>query len=271
MNLRLADCTPEGVRTKIAPTMPAQTIDEVLTQLDEIILRARQDQSRLGYFATLYRNVTLKVKQGIAAGLFQDGRRMEQFDVLFAGRYLSAFETFRAGRRPSRCWMVAFESAAKWRPIILQQLLAGMNAHINFDLGIAAQAVAPGSELPSLEHDFNVINAILTGMIAKVRTDIAEVSPWINLLGRVDPSGQDTLIRFSLDKARASAWLVANLINSTPPDQLPRKLSILDDGVANLGSYITNPREWLLSLGLYAIRVRESNDIPHVIDVLSQT
>lgn len=251
--------------------MPPQTIDEILVELDQIILRARQDRSRLGYFATLYRNVTIKVKEGIAAGLFEDGARMERFDVAFANRYLSAFDSFRAGQPTSKCWAVAFESAAKWRPIILQQLLVGMNAHINFDLGIAAQAVAPGPELPSLEHDFNVINEILSGMVAKVRSDVAEVSPWINFLGQIDSSGQATLIRFSLDKARASAWLVANIVNSTPPDQLPRKLSILDDGVAKLGSLIANPREWLLGLGLYVIRVRESNDVPHVIDVLSQT
>jgi hypothetical protein len=250
--------------------MPPQTIDEILVELDQVILRARQDQSRLGYFATLYRNVTIKVKEGIAAGLFEDGARMERFDVAFANRYLSALESFRAGHATSKCWVVAFESAAKWRPIILQQLLVGMNAHINFDLGIAAQAVAPGPELPSLKHDFNVINGILGGLVAKVQSDIAEVSPWIRFLGRIDPTGQSALIKFSLDKARDSAWLVANIVNSTPPDQLPRKLSILDDGVANLGSLITNPREWLLSLGLYVIRMRESNDVPHVIDVLSQ-
>jgi hypothetical protein len=52
-----------------------------------------------------------------------------------------------------------------------------MNAHINFDLGIAAQAVAPGNALPSLEHDFNQINNILGSMINKVRSDIGEVSP----------------------------------------------------------------------------------------------
>lgn len=53
-------------------------------------------------------------------------------------------------------------------------------------------------------------------------------------------------------------------------DQLARDLSILDDGVAMLGSLIGSPKEWLISLGLHVIRVRESNDIPHIIDVLSQ-
>jgi hypothetical protein len=60
------------------------------------------------------------------------------------------------------------------------------------------------------------------------------------------------------------------MVNSTPPEKLGSKLSILDDGVAMLGSLIGSPKGWLVNLGLHAIRIRESSDVPHVIDVLSQ-
>ena len=251
--------------------MNPRTIDEVLAELDQIIRQARETRDRLGYFAVLYRNVTIKVKEGIAAGLFEDGARMEKLDVTFASRYLTALDSFRRGQPLSKCWLVCFRLASKWRPIILQQLLIGMNAHINFDLGIAAQSVAPGAQLDSLKHDFEVINGILGGMVVKVRSDVEEVSPWIKFLDHIDPSGEDAVINFSLGKARASAWLVANMVNTTPPEHLARKLSILDDGVAILGSLIGNPPAWLLSAGLYVIRLRESSDVPHVIDILSQT
>ena len=251
--------------------MAPNTIDEVLTELDQVILRARNEKSRLGYFATLYRNVTLKVKQGIAAGFFEDGARMEKFDVTFAGRYLTALENYRTRQNTSRCWIAAFETANKWSPIILQQLLIGMNAHINFDLGIAAQTVAPGSELASLETDFNRINDILASMVVKVRSDVEEVSPWIKLLDSYASQTGDRLIEFSLSKARTSAWLVANMINSTSTNALGRELEILDDGVTKLGGLIASPKGFLLKLGLRVIRLRESNDVPHVIDVLSQT
>lgn len=251
--------------------MTPHTIDEVLIELDQVIHWARNEHNRLGLFAVLYRNVTLKVKEGIAAGLFEDGPRMEKLDVAFATRYLTALDSFRRGVPLSRCWSVGFRLTAQWRPIILQQLLASMNPHINFDLGIAAQTVAPGAELITLKNDFDVINGILGGMIVKVQRNIEEVSPWIKFLDHIHPSGEDRIINFSLNKARASAWLVANLVNSTPPEELGRKLAILDDGVAILGSLIANPPGWLLRGGLYLIRLRESNDIPHVIDVLSQT
>ena len=251
--------------------MLPQTIDDVLTELDGIILRTRNEQSRLGYFATLYRNVTIKVKQEIAAGFFEDGARMEKLDVTFAGRYLTALHNYRAHQNSSRCWIAAFDTANKWSPIILQQLLIGMNAHINFDLGIAAQAVAPGIELASLETDFNRINDILASMVVKVRSDVEEVSPWIKLLDTYASQTEDRLIEFSLSKARTSAWLVANMINSTPTDKLGRELEILDEGVSKLGGLIASPKGFLLKLGLRVIRLRESNDVPHVIDVLSET
>ena len=250
--------------------MTPQTIDDVLDSLDQLIRKAREEKSRLGYFAALYRNVTLNVKEGIASGLFDDGERMERLDVTFANRYLSAFDCFRRGEPCSKCWLGCFRLSASWSPIILQHLLTGINAHINFDLGIAAQAVAPGAELASLKNDFETINGILGGMIVKARSNIEEVSPWIKLLDRVNPRGEDALVKFSLDKARTSAWLVANLVNETPSARLSRELSILDDGVSILGNLIGSPREWLLRFGLYVIRVRESNDVPHIIDVLSQ-
>ena len=158
----------------------------------------------------------------------------------------------------------------RYWPLIIQQLLVGTNAHINFDLGIAAAGIAPGSELPTIRADFDRINTILGSMISKVRTDIEGVSPWIKFIDRLAPTHEDTIINFSLNKARASAWLVATLVNATPAENLGTKLSILDDGVAMLGSLIGSPKGLLVNLALRGIRLRESNDVPHIIDVLSE-
>ena len=44
----------------------------------------------MGYFATLYRKVTIQVKKGIADNFFDDGPRMERLDVILANRYTQA-------------------------------------------------------------------------------------------------------------------------------------------------------------------------------------
>jgi len=162
--------------------MPATTIDNVIRSLDGIIDWAWQQKSRAGYFAAFYRRVTRAVKDGIGSGHFQNGPRMERLDVVFANRYLQAFEQFRAAQPPTQSWQVAFAAASDWYPIVVQQLLVGMNAHINLDLGIAAATVAPGDQISGLQHDFNEINAVLAELVGTVEKEIGEVSPWIALL-----------------------------------------------------------------------------------------
>src|SRR5437660_6933709 len=105
--------------------MPAETIDDVIRALDEIIDWAWEQKSRTGYFAALYRRVTLAVKDGISQGRFQNGPLMEKLDVVFANRYLRAFEEFRSGKTPTLSWQVALLAASYWYPLVVQQLLVG--------------------------------------------------------------------------------------------------------------------------------------------------
>ena len=121
--------------------IPARSIDEVIARLDAIIDRAIVERDRLGFFAVLYRTVTVAVKEGIAARRFQDGPRMERLDIVFANRYLQAFDQHRRGESPTRSWRAAFQAGASRRVVILQHLLLGMNAHINLDLGIGHHSV----------------------------------------------------------------------------------------------------------------------------------
>ncbi|HKG23510.1 MAG TPA: DUF5995 family protein [Blastocatellia bacterium] len=249
----------------------AQTIDGVIERLDEIIAWAIGEESRLGYFAALYRKVTLKVKEGIQIGRFEDGPRIERLDVIFANRYLDAFSSFLQGERASGCWMVAFGAASAFRPIILQHLLLGINAHINFDLGIAAAQTSPGSQIASLKRDFDEINKILAGLVMEVENEINQVSPWINLLDHIDPSLDRAIINFSLDKARAAAWDNALELASISPREWGPLLGLLDFKAASLGKLVRNPPGLIFKLGLFVIRMRESNDVAEVIETLNET
>ena len=246
----------------------ARTIDEVIVQLEEIVVRSIRERSRLGFFAALYHTVTIKVREGIAAGQFEDGPRMERLDVTFANRYLYALDQFVRKEKPTPCWMLAFEAANRWAPIILQHLLLGMNAHINFDLGIAAAQTCPGDELPSLKGDFDQINVILASLVAQVEAEVGEVSPWINLLDHIGGRTEEAIIEFSMQKARDAAWGLAQRLAVLGPDRWQPELDRLDRDMTSLGRFVLNPG-WLLNGGLLVIRLRESNDIPKIIQVVS--
>ena len=251
-----------------AQDRPASTIDEVIDRLDEVIGWAAAEKSRLGYFAALYRGVTVKVKEGIRSGAFEDGPRMERFDVIFANRYLEAVRTYRAGNSPSRSWLFAFESAKEVRPVVLQHLLLGINAHINLDLGIAAAEVSGGSELKTLQADFFTINEILSARVGVVRAQINRVSPLIPLLSRIDPAADRAAINFSIRRAREQAWTVAELLSYVPFSSWPSRIEVLDRTTTSLGRLVRNPPGWVLNTGLGLIKLFESHNIPYVIEVL---
>ena len=247
---------------------PAETIDQVIAVLDEIIQWAWEGKSRLGYFAALYRRVTRSVKDGIDQGKFQNGPLLERLDVVFANRYLTAFEQFRSGQPPTASWQLAFKSAKSWYPLIVQQLLIGINAHINLDLGVAAAAVAPGNQLPGLKTDFDQINAVLAGLVGTVEQEIGKVSPWIHWLQKFGLRTETAIINFSLEVARDHAWSEATRLAVTPPEQLAAAIRDLDGSTELFGHLVISP-PLLIKLKLLPIRLRENDDVRHVIDVLA--
>ncbi|HEX5725766.1 MAG TPA: DUF5995 family protein [Longimicrobiaceae bacterium] len=244
----------------------ADTIDEIIARLEEIIEACEATGDRLGYFAALYNRVTQAVKEAIRQGEFQDGPRMERLDVIFANRYLTAYEQYRAGELPSRSWLKAFQAAEDPRLIVLQHLLLGMNAHINLDLGVAAARVAPGSELPSLQGDFDRINAILGALTPVVEQEIDTISPEFATLSHLAPQKLElAFVGFSMDGARDEAWKFAQALAPLPPQAQVPLLASRDVEVALLGDVVLND-----GLVVRLVRAKESQDVAGNIRDLAQ-
>ena len=237
-----------------------RTIDDVLDELDTMIDRAIDAGDRAGYFAILYRNVTAKVKEGIAAGFFDDPQRMERLDVLFAARYLDAVRDHAAGGPVTDSWALTFAAAGRRRPLVLQHLLFGINAHINLDLGIAAARCSPGADHAGLRGDYERINQILAAMIASVQADLLRISPWMRWLDAIGARTQHELIRFSIVVARSGAWQFATALNATAPDAWDAAIADRDARVARVGRMVLNPGA-LMSAGLLLVRARERGDV----------
>jgi hypothetical protein len=246
----------------------AQSIDDVIRRLTEIITWSRENSSRLGYFAALYRKVTRAVKARTDQGdFFDDNERMERLDVIFANRYLAALDRYRAGDKVTRSWNYAFAAARQSWPIVLQHLLLGMNAHINLDLGIAAARTAPGGQLGALHHDFNRINKILAGLVDDAQRDLAQIWPTLRFLNRFLGHVDDAVINFSMERARDSAWSVAERLAPMDDAERERAIDQLDQQVAVFAHVIRHPG-WVLGTVTKIIRVGEIGTIRRKIDAL---
>src|SRR5271165_7281613 len=248
--------------------MALQTIDEVVSALDTIVQQSYENASRLGYFAALYRRVTRAVRDGITNGRFQNGPLMEKLDVAFASRYLDALATLQAGGTPTRSWILAFRGYDEADLLILQQLLSGMNAHINLDLGIASAQVCPGHQLPQLKPDFDAINAVLGDLVGAVAAEIAAVSPLIDDLERIGLRSETSLVNFNMTRARDAAWFIAQRLAGEPSFLHDVTIAGLDLAVSIEGRAILYPP--VGGEGLKVIQQAEVKDVRRVIEVLSQ-
>jgi len=254
----------------LSPIPPVTAIDQVVDAIQGIVDWSIANESRLGYFAALYKRITIAIRTAIADGMFDDGPRMERFDVTFASRYFAALNGyFHPAQFPriSHCWRVAFDGALLPAPILVQHMIAGVNAHIDLDLGIAVEEIAPGSELPSLHHDFNTVNAVLSSQVSTVVTEIDSLSPVLADIYKALMQHELDLIAYGLVIVRDSAWHFASVLAMEPEILHPSTIMLHDLGVAQLGSLILHP-PGLLSQVVAIIAAQESRDIVKNIQTL---
>jgi hypothetical protein len=226
------------------------------------------NESRLGYFGTLYKRITVSIKKNLPN--FQDPARMERLDVTFASRYFAALNAwFWPAQFPplGHAWRVAFQAAALPQPILVQHMLAGVNAHIDLDLGIAAAEVSPGTALTALESDFTLVNKVLAQEVAGVLDEIDELSPTLAAIYDLFASLETRVVDDVLDVSRAAAWSFATELALLDRGAWPASIARRDAEVAEAGTRILAPPETVARL-LEAVALLETRDVVRIIETL---
>ncbi len=220
--------------------MIAKTIDEVIENLEQIIQSSKTEENPLGYFAALYYKVTISVKDKLGKNYFEDDERMEQLDVIFANRYLSAYFNYTTCKPTTKSWENTFKSSHIRNLIVLQHLLLGMNAHINLDLGIAAAEISTKSTIADLHSDFNKINELLASLLDEVQSDLAKIWPMLFVLMKFFNKTDDLIANFSMNIARDGAWKFANELVNEKLENRDNFIAIRDEKIFNISKLITD-------------------------------
>ncbi|MEU5403442.1 DUF5995 family protein [Streptomyces sp. NPDC005963] len=186
------------------------------TALQDVIHRMRALDSHwpardgVAVFNRIYLLVTEEIARRIAAGEFPDRRSAITLDVVFARRYLTAVDLATAAGRPPACWRPLFQYRRHPGIRPTQFALAGINAHIGYDLAFAVRDTcrALGCEPSDIEHDFDRVGDVLTLMEERIRDDLM---PGPDLLEIADPLTH-LVGAWSLDRAREGAWSAARVL-----------------------------------------------------------
>jgi hypothetical protein len=137
--------------------------------------------------------------KAIQAGEFHDNAWVVELLEHFADYYFNALQAYeqQPGSEP-QVWQVAFEAVRDPRANVMQHLMLGINAHINYDLVFALEDVLQ-AEWAALSHsqrleryeDHCRVNEVIASTVDAVQDSVVErYAPKMDLIdegmGRVD-------------------------------------------------------------------------------------
>lgn len=221
------------------PAQPVGSIDEAMVRMQDIG-RILPPTDGLACFTRMYLIVTQAVRKQVAAGFFADPDFMARLDVNFVNRYLAAISAYRTnpGTAP-RAWRVLLDSRANADVAPMQFALAGMNAHINYDLAAAVTQTCgqlkSGPDQGAHHDDFEKVNRILAALDPQIRESFEQGA--LLDLDREFAGLENLAGAFSITAARESAWVNAQVLWKLDEEPLlvHSYLSALDRGVAFAG------------------------------------
>jgi Family of unknown function (DUF5995) len=175
---------------------------------------------RRAIFASVYTLTTLRMAESIDAGEYVNTTWMKSYQTQFAERYRVALRAYVLGQRgqvPS-AWLKAFDAAAGGQTLIIQDVLLGMNAHINFDLPFAIEGVKVSPNTVSRYADHTKVNEVLGEVSDEIIAALggmygANYAALDSALGPLD----ELLLAGGMATARQNAWNNAVLLTGSAP------------------------------------------------------
>lgn len=233
-------------------------IETVLARMAGLHGQLEAAHDPLRYFLGTYRRTTLAVAEAIADARFEDPGWVEDWDVVFADRYLDALATYRADPASTpRPWRVAFGAPADTKP--LQHVLLGVNAHVNYDLPQALLGVITDEEftqpatMARRRRDHERIDGVLATRVSAEDAALEAASGGRALLDRLlQPLNRAATRRF-LREARQKVWHNTGelqLARLAGPDAYRTRLAELEVLSAARVADLLAPGQVILKLGV---------------------
>jgi hypothetical protein len=154
------------------PTL--RCIDYEVAQLSALRNRLRCDHR--GVFATTYLVLTEGIRDTVRrqSAFFADPRYLFYEDALFADFYFRAVGAWTAGRPVPEAWRIAFDTAARGDANGAQDMLLGINAHVQRDMPfVMAELGLRRPDGTTRKPDHDRVNQVLQRAYAPVVDAVA--------------------------------------------------------------------------------------------------
>lgn len=176
-------------------------------------------------FLRCYSMMSTNMVAAIREGQFEDPVWVSNLMQRFAEYYFVALEAYEhKAEHTSKVWKQAHEAAQQHELHVLQNLLLGVNAHINYDLPLSLYdclcqewAILDDAQRRSRQNDHETVNAIISGTIDAVQDTVVEpASPIMAVVDQVLGRMDEWLLSQLISSWRQEVWNVAIHLLETP-------------------------------------------------------
>jgi hypothetical protein len=157
--------SPTAPQPGPVPFCPKGRVSCVRTEIRRLTeLRDRLGCDHRAVFATTYLELTKELLRTVEAdpGFFRYPSYLYTEDALFADVYFNTVDAWRQGESVPPAWRIAFQSAGSGDLNAAQDMLLGINAHVQNDMPFVLAALGlRTSDGTSRKVDHDAVNAVL--------------------------------------------------------------------------------------------------------------
>ncbi len=197
-------------------------------------------------FNNLYLTITRRILRRDEDGDFHDPHFIARLDVEFAIRYLDALRSFGGGAETvPAAWKVLL---GRYNDASLRSLpcaVAGVNAHINFDLAFALIAtweqLGHAPHASPQHHDYLLVNEVFAQAIPGLRRRY--LAGWQRCVDAINGTFDDWYQNVLVECTRARAWERAQRLWRLRDDRVAFDLvrAQMDAQTAKIGRILLSP------------------------------
>jgi len=242
--------------------MRPRDIDEAIPMMQQALDWYHERSDYRAIFLRSYYIITLNVR---AAAYPADPRRRVFFDPAwiaslagkFSSLYFQSLTTFQRDPAAERAWKMAHRMAESRESTVVQDLLLGLNAHINYDLayGIYLNLKEHGDDqnhllLPRRKFDHDQVNNILMASIPQITKTLArDYGGKIRFLDVALHQMDDFLAGTGLRYYRERVWWNAvSYLTTRDPEEIGLVHAKLNDESGALADKIADHSFWSLPM-----------------------
>jgi hypothetical protein len=205
------------------------THDPVISHMLSLIEQWQADADERTLFLSCYQMMTSNMLLAIDENEFNDPRWVDHLLHRFADYYFVALEAYdRGAAEVPAVWQSAFDATRSPRPLALQKLLLGVNAHINYDLVLTLVdllrpewAALTASQREARYTDHCHVNEIIGRTIDAVQDQVLEPAmPMMDLVDKLFGSLDELVVSRLITGWREQVWDNAvRLLETADPAQ----------------------------------------------------